>query len=123
MYNILKGDGNIKEICLKFRGLGYGNNYQAMVKVYDIVGNLITQGFTYDGMISFTLCENQEYKISAMFMGKIINKNFYVSNLYDCYIFAFPHAIVMPKTVNFLLTDYYYDNLPIERGNILLWPK
>lgn len=123
MYNILEGDGNIKNICLKFHGLGYGNSYQCLVRVYDVGGNLINQGFTYDGMINFNLCVNQGYRISAIFLNEIINEYFYVSSLHDCYTFAFPHVIVMMKTVNFLLTDYYYDNLPIERGNILLWQK
>ena len=120
----MKGDGNIKKICLKFRGLGYGNNYQAMVKVYDVDGNLLCSCLTYDGMLSLMVCENREYHVVASFLGEVINRPFYVSNNQNCYVFAFPHVILKNlRTVNFLLTDYHYDNLPIERGNIFLWQK
>ena len=126
VYNILKGDGKIKKIKLRFIGVGYNDKYQAMVMIYDIYGNLIFKGFTYNGIIEVKLLDNCGYEIVAKFLNEVINAYFYVTCDKSFYVFYFNHAIVLDtgmETVNFLLTDQNYDGLAIERGELILWQR
>ena len=114
----MKGDGNIK--ILKFIGTGINNNYQVNVKIYS-GNNLIFEGITYNGKIKVNLCENKVYRIEARFLSELTIINLYVSR--KCkYVFALQHSFISNRTITFVLVDYNY-NLPIERGEIILWPK
>lgn len=112
----------MKEIKLKFLGLGYNEFYQANIVIYDSSDNLIYEGITYNGELEICLDANEAYKINAYSLNEIINTYFYVSNL-DNYIFIFDRAkFIKNQKIIFLLTDYYY-NLPIEKGELYLWQK
>ena len=119
----MKGDGYIKNIILKFIGVGLKDSYQAYVKVYDQDNNIIYSGYTYDGEISLLVTINNIYRVEAFFYKEVINTSIYICNL-NTYCFIFNHAKYKKNnTITFLLTDYYYKNLKIEKGEILLWQK
>jgi len=126
VYNIVKGDGNIKKITLRFVGLGYQNKYQAKVMVYDINNQLVFDGKTYNGEVTLSVCKNQGYRIVAKFFQEVICMNIYVNEFVHCYVIPFSHVIsnaLEENTVNFLLTDQNYDGLPLERGELILWQR
>ena len=114
-----------KEIEIKFLGLGYNKFYQANIWIYDSNNNLVYKGKTYNSKINICLKKNKLYKLKATSLNENINTCFYVSNL-DSYIFIFDRAkntIRQNRKITFLLTDYYYNNLPIEKGELYLWQK
>ena len=111
----------MKKVKLKFYGLGYNNINQALVYIYDINNNLIYEKETFNSELYVCLNENTVYKIVAKSNNEILNTYFYVNNN-DIYVFSFKSSIY-GRTITFLLTDYYYSNLKIERGEIILWQK
>ena len=114
----MKGDGNIK--TLKFIGTGYNDKNQATVKIYNN-NKKIFEGTTYNGIIKIDLKENELYKIKATFLNETIKTNLYITK--KCkYTFIFTHAIYNPRTITISLVDLYY-NLPIEKGEIILWQR
>lgn len=114
----MKGDGNIK--ILKFIGAGYNDKYQVKVKIY-CNNKKIFEGITYNGIIKVDLKEGNIYKVKAYFLNEKINTYLYVTK--KCkYTFIFTHAIYNPRTITISLVDLYY-NLPIERGEIILWQR
>lgn len=121
VYNKMKG-GRMKEIKLKFIGLGYSNFYQAGVKIYNN-NILVYKGKTYNNELIICLNVNTLYKLVAISMDEVVETYFYVSSDYE-YVFAFNRGTYKAnnRSITFLLTDYYY-NLPIERGEMILWPK
>ena len=108
-------------VNLKFNGLGYNDYLQADVKLYDNNCNLIYEGRTFDGEVSLYLEEDNCYKLYAYSCGRYINLWFYVSMKNSCYKFNFNN--IEDNNVTFLLTDYYYDNLPIQKGELILWQR
>lgn len=119
----MKGD-KMKEITFIFNGLGYGSHYQADVFIYD-KNNLIYEGKTYNGSISINLQKHRKYKLMAKFFNSYLTYCFYVDKDMK-YKLSFNHSIIdlsRTNSITFLLTDYYYDNLPIERGELILWPR
>lgn len=114
----MKGDGNIK--TLKFIGAGYNNSYQAKIKIY-FHNKKIFEGITYNGKIKVNLKEKQIYEIEATMLNEKITTYLYVTK--RCiYTFIFTHAIYNPTTITISLVDLYYD-LPIEKGEIILWQR
>ena len=110
------------EIKIKFYGLGYDDICQANVSIYDGY-NLVYNGTTYNNELEICLKECKKYKLVATSCGETIIRYFYVSEMYE-YIFFFSRSILKTNgPITFILTDYYYDNLPIERGNIILWQR
>lgn len=111
----------MKEIYLRFVGLGYNNINQACIFVYDSNNNLIIKKESYNGYIKVCLKTNKIYRVYVCSLNEVINKYFYVNNYNINYIFAFNRSIINQnsKVYTFLLTDYYY-NLPIERGYLWL---
>lgn len=113
----MKGDGNIK--ILRFIGTGYKNNYQAQIKIYSN-NKKIYEGTTYNGIIELDLKEGI-YKIEAIFLNEKLITYVYITK--KCkYTFIFTHAIYNTRTITISLVDLYY-NLPIERGEIILWQR
>ena len=112
----MKGDGNIK-IKIKFIGVGYNNFYQVDVAIYDKDMNKVFKGKTYNGELDVYLNKNEVYIMKANFNGQVLCSPLII--LDGNYIFSF---VKNNRTVTFLLTDYYY-NLPIEKGEIILWQK
>lgn len=123
-YNTLKGDDNIKNVTIKFLGTGYNSYYQAYVCIYDETGNLVFEGETYNGVLCLDLCLNQVYTIKATCLNDRLTGVIYVNCYTNKYVLAFNRCSIENTTAeqsSFILTDYYYDNLPIERGQINLW--
>lgn len=107
------------KIKLKFIGLGINNNYQAKIKIYDNNNCLIIDDYTYNGQLVVNVKHNKVYRLEARFYNEVIITSIY-SNKYEyCYIFN--HALYVPR-VTLSLIDYYY-NLPIEKGEIILWQR
>ena len=110
------------KVKFKFKGLGYNNYYQADVSVYND-NNLIYQDRTYDSELLLYLKKYHVYKIIASFLGETITYYVYINT--DKYCFSLNSNLISINNnpITFILTDYHYDNLPIERGEIILWPR
>ena len=112
----------MRNINLNFIGIG---NIEVFVKIYNS-DNLIYQGKTNSGRLSLFLKKNKTYKIKAMFLSYYLDTVFYVNNYKNDYNFIFGNILYntpSSRDITFLLTDYYYDNLKIEKGEMILWPK
>ena len=113
----------MKEVKLKLYGLGINNNYQAKVFIYDSYNNLIYEGYTYNGYLIISLNINQRYKLVASSLNEYINTYFYINDNYE-YIFFFKRSLLNTNNnITLILTDYYYDNLPISKGELILWQR
>lgn len=113
----------MKEVKLKFYGLGINDNYQAKISIYDSYDNLVYEGYTYDGYLIICLEANKSYKLIAKSCGEVIITKFYINKNYE-YLFFFGRSLFIPiRNITLLLTDYYYDNLPISKGELILWQK
>ena len=113
----------MRKINLRFVGTGYNNYYQAEVKIFDKCNKLVYRGYTYNGRVTVCLKDNCFYKIKATLNNQIINTKIFVNNCICNYEFIFYNCCLnnnIDNEVTFLLTDYYYSNLPIERGNLIL---
>ena len=107
-------------IKIKFNGLGIGSNYQADVLIYDLNGNLVYDGQTYNGYLTICLNMCTAYKLIAKSYNETISTIIY-TNTYN-YAFSFQRSILRSTSITLLLTDYYY-NLPIEKGRMILWQR
>ena len=106
-------------IKIKFIGLGIGNNYQAYVKIFDN-NKLVFEGKTFNGEICPNIKRNKAYKIEATFLNEALTTTIYFDK---CICLFFNHSINnVTNTVTLTLRDFYYD-IPIERGEIILWPR
>ena len=114
----------MKKLNIRFIGTGYNNYYQANVKIFDMNNKLVYKGCTFNGRIDVCLKENCCYKLNAALNNQIINAVLIVGK--ECnYEYIFYNCCLNEKSnteeITFLLTDYYYNNLPIERGNLLIY--
>lgn len=129
VYNTMKGGSKIKKVILKFIGTGINNEYQAFVNIYDICGKMLYHEKTNYGKLVLFLEVNRVYHLVAISYGDVIQKSFYVMENKDEYTFWFSRSIYKHnnppglKTITFLLNDANYDDLPIEEGEMFLWPK
>ena len=87
------------------------------VKIYDSNNNIIYSGQVSCGEGFVYLKPNAVYRLVALKGCEVIDVNFYVNS--QIYCFAFPSLYVL-NNVTLFLTDYFYPNLPIERGEIIL---
>ena len=110
-------------ITLNFLGLGYNNINQADVLIYDEFNNLVYNKKTYNNKLNICLKKNKVYRVVAFSLNDRISTTIYINN--NNYCFRFNRSIINENSdsITFLLTDYYYDNLPIERGEIILWQR
>ena len=122
LYIIMEGD-NIEKVILTFYGLGKCSNYQAHVNIFNSCGDLIFSSMTKDGKIFLSLPFNKAYTVLAIFQNQIIVSSFYVDCIYNKFVFFFQSSIIHLNKVTFYLSDFYYNNLKIEKGEILIWPK
>ena len=112
----------MKQVYLKFIGTGYKSNYQADVVITDN-NKVVCKSKTYNGLLKVSLCLNKVYLIKASCLGYTI-KAIVIINDNDTYYFVFPYSYINnSKVFTFLLTDQNYKNLPIEKGELLLWPN
>ena len=120
---------NIKNVILNFIGTGIKDQYQADVYIFDCSNNLLYQRRTYNGKIFLCLKENMVYNIIAKSYNNVIKAVFYIKKNKNEYIFFFNRCFIKEndnsnlRTITFLLTDANYNNLPIEKGEMVLWPK
>ena len=114
----------IKKVILNFIGTGLNYNYQAHVSIYDKCNNLLINKITYNGKLVLELKENTTYNLIAKLNNEIINTSFYINK--TNYIFIFNSSIIKKntlRTITFFLKDANYSNLPIEKGEIILWQR
>jgi len=106
----------LKEIILKFIGLGIYDMYQADIIIYDINNNIVKCTKTYNASTKVCLKKYCLYKVKATMKFAKLEKYIYISNN-DIYYLVFNHAYLNnnQKVITFYLKDYFY-NLPIERG-------
>ena len=112
----------MKKIKIKFFGLGYKNNNQANILIYDEC-NLIYSGQTYNGELEINLNRNKIYRICAYVEDEMIDGVIYTNK--DIHCFSFNRSLIKVqegRPITFILTDYYY-NLPIEKGELILWQE
>ncbi len=112
----------MNNVLLEWKGLGYLSIFQAQVYLYDDDNNLLYVSETYDGKLKVCLESNRVYKIIAISSSEIFKKNVYIDTCRNKYTFYFSRSIY-PRIITFQLTDFYYKNLPIEKGEIIIWPK
>ena len=109
----------MKKIQLLFYGLGYYNINQATVRIVK-EKEPIWIGETYSGRVTICLEEEQAYTLIATSNRKRIQLVFYVDKKRKKYYFFFP---IITYSITFHLTDSNYQNLPIEKGEIILWQE
>ena len=106
------------------RLLGVGNSiFQPEVVIYDDSGCIVYSGCAYNGMVHVMLCCNKCYKvvvksclaqcITIIYIGK---PTVYSINLNSC-------CQINRRIITFLLSDENYSNLPIEKGQVILWQR
>lgn len=110
----------MRNICLKFYGLGIEDKFQAYIQILSNENKNIYEGFTYNGDLSICLNTNCVYKLilSSCFFN--ICTCFYVDSVRNCYYFSF---FEKEKIVTFQLTDFHYENLKIGKGEMILWQR
>ena len=107
------------EVEFIFKGLGINDNNQANILLYDEFNNLIYDGQTYNGILK--ICLNKTlYKLIVYLCNERIEKYIYINN--NKYVFYFKRSIINNNSITLILTDYYY-NLPIEKGELIIWQK
>ena len=122
----MKGDDFINRVELIFFGLGVDNCYQANVKIYD--GDcLIINKQTFNGRLQVCLNTNKKYLLEAVSpFGRMIRCISILPN-YDRYYFGFSNAYISENrtsnVITLLLSDANYNNLPITKGEMILWQK
>ena len=103
----------MKEIVFKF--IGYTPIY---IKILDNNHNTIYNEKTCSGRITICLEKNKAYTLIARSNNRIIRKAFLVDNKTNKFVFSFYNY----RRITFLLRDYFY-NLPIKKGELILWQK
>lgn len=114
------------KITLNFIGTGINDEYQACIHIYDKNKKLLYHKKTYNGKIAVCLKENETYRLIATSYNEKLDKIFYIDKKTKSITFIFKRSIYIPpklRTIIFLLTDANYSNLPIEKGEMILWQK
>lgn len=114
----------MKKVCLQFMGMGIKQKCQAKVVVCDLRGCMVAKGVTKNGIFCFTAKEKSFYKIKYSINGLVNNKTIYINNnnYYPLmYQGMFVNQTNRSKAITFLLTDSFYHNLPINKGEMVLW--
>lgn len=112
----------MKNINIIVEGTGYEDKYQAYVAIYDLEDNLIFDGYTYNGCIGVSLCDNNFYKVYIKYFRGIICTSIYVNNsLKDSIFISKYNYKKSDSSMTFNLTDSNYEGLKIERGKLNLW--
>ena len=111
----------MKEIIIKFNGLGYDNINQAQVFIYDLYNNHILEKTTFNSFLKVNLKEKCFYKIIAKSSYEIIKKTIYISQ--NIILLTFSNSLINNNSrlnfITFSLTDSNYPNLPIKKGTMI----
>ena len=102
----------IKNIFIKINGL----SCRDLISIYDGC-SLIYKNY-YNGLINICLDKNKVYKIVINTSLRTFIYSF-IASCHDRITFNIPNNNI----ITFRLTDSNYLNLPIERGELLLWEK
>ena len=114
----------LKNICFKLTGVSL--YMKKIIKIYDLDGHIV-----YDKVVcnnSFNVCLKTHccYKIIIKTKYDYLCKTIYVKNQNCIYLF-FDNALFIynqnSNRITFYLTDYNYENLPIEKGEMIIWQK
>ena len=116
----------MKQVTIRFLGVGYNDLCQALVTIYDINDNVIWKGFTYNSKLKICLKINCYYRVCAILNNNVINQVFRVDRR-NVYVFIFNSIVVnenvIQNPITFLLTDANYLDLPIQKGRVIIWQK
>lgn len=105
----------MNEYIIKIVGMGYKDNYQAKIDIYDINNNLIESKKTYNGICNVCLNKNKIYKVYiSSFIGNMV-RYFFTNQKEFIFFYCFEKRII------FTLTDQFYNNLPIMKGELFLY--
>ena len=121
----MKGDDFINSVELYFFGLGCNDLYQANIKIYD-GKHLIVNKKTYNGKVIVCLKPDKKYLLIAESNFSKIISYLNITSLQNKYYYIFSNAYCNAtnnRIITFLLTDYNYVNLPIEKGEMVIWQK
>lgn len=109
--------GNMKIKIINSSSL---NNFIYTLKLYDINNNLVHESNTINNE-SLININKGIYKVyifyGSNYLGKMV-----IKYKKDNEIFVFKISKSYYHQVIFRLLDYNYDDLKIEKGNIILWP-
>ena len=124
MYIIKRRVMKLREIKIIILGTGINDSYQACITIYDSCGNIVYEGLTYNGYTCVRLNTCCGYCMIIKGCGFIKREVFFVDAHTPCYSFN----SIKPEeqeisNVTFQLTDFNYSNLPIMKGEIILWQK
>lgn len=108
----------MRNIKIIFPELGLGSLYQAQVYIRNKETDWSINTKTYNKELEICLKKNQAYYLYARSYLGIIELFFYVDCKRNKYYFTFQSNII-----TFQVTDFYYKNLPIKKGEIILWLK
>lgn len=110
---------------IKILGTGINDSYQACVSVYDNCNILVYEGLTYNGCLCVNLNVCMGYIIVIKSCNGVIIQALYVDNCTLVYVFNANQMESEPerKIITFLLTDFNYTNLPIMKGELILWQR
>ena len=112
----------MRNVNIRILGTGINNICQACVSIYNSCGDLVYEGLTCNGCISVNLKMYVGYIIIIKSYTGIRRDVFYVDACTGCYAFStYEQNRQEENEVTFLLTDLNYENLPIEKGEIILW--
>ena len=114
----------MKEITINLLGIGNIKGNGIKIIIYDSNSYIVCKKIIYNNKLNICLKQNQIYIIEVEYFDWTINKSFIVLNNICNYYFKFNQSIICNnnsgRNITFLLTDYNYSNLPIERGNLIL---
>ncbi len=105
----------MRDILIHIIGLGICDSFQADVSIFNSSFDKIFEGKTFDGNVLVSLETDCIYLVSVCSFRGVFQVVFYVDCKRNCYCFSYP----MSRVITFQLTDANYDNLPIERGEII----
>ena len=111
----------MNNVTFHFNGVTNNILYQVKVNIYDN-NILVCSGTTIGGCISFCLVKNKAYIIEARLLRYYLCTSFYVNNNINDLYFNINCNYIYNRRIIFNLRDSYY-NIPIERGELILWQK
>lgn len=107
----------MKNVKIKFLDAGIKDYYQYSIIVKDANGCICFDGKTYNGEVCFMAKENTCLTIEVNSFRGCMVKSLYVRGS-DKEVLLYYGSKKRTSPVTFILTDEYYDNLPIMEGEL-----